>query len=141
GLDGADKIYGGNEGDHLYGGNGNDLIMGNEGDDYIIGGRGHDILYGGEGSDTFRWEKGDQVMTIGIATDIIKDFNADSAVLGGDILDLKGLLNGGGRLGFMPGNLTNYLHFSYDEVNDQTIIQISTEGEFVGGYQEASHTH
>ncbi|WP_286427571.1 Ig-like domain-containing protein [Acinetobacter indicus] len=141
GLDGADKIYGGNEGDHLYGGNGNDLIMGNEGDDYIIGGRGHDILYGGEGSDTFRWEKGDQVMTIGIATDIIKDFNADSAVLGGDILDLKGLLNGGGRLGFMSGNLTNYLHFSYDEVNDQTIIQISTEGEFVGGYQEASHTH
>ncbi|WP_168397836.1 Ig-like domain-containing protein [Acinetobacter indicus] len=141
GLDGADKIYGGNEGDHLYGGNGNDLIMGNEGDDYIIGGRGHDILYGGEGSDTFRWEKGDQVMTIGIATDIIKDFNAESAVLGGDILDLKGLLNGGGRLGFMPGNLTNYLHFSYDEVNDQTIIQISTEGEFVGGYQEASHTH
>ncbi|WP_168390964.1 Ig-like domain-containing protein [Acinetobacter indicus] len=141
GLDGADKIYGGNEGDHLYGGNGNDLIMGNEGDDYIIGGRGHDILYGGEGSDTFRWEKGDQVMTVGIATDIIKDFNADSAVLGGDILDLKGLLNGGGRLGFMPGNLTNYLHFSYDEVNDQTIIQISTEGEFVGGYQEASHTH
>ena len=134
GLDGADKIYGGNEGDHLYGGRGNDLIFGNEGDDYLIGGRGNDTLTGGTGSDTFRWEKDDEVLTIGIPTDVVKDFNADSVVSGGDVLDLKGLLNGGGRLGFMPGNLTNYLHFSYDAVANKTTILISSDGEFDGGY-------
>ncbi|UDM37519.1 Ig-like domain-containing protein [Acinetobacter haemolyticus] len=134
GLDGADKIYGGNEGDHLYGGRGNDLIFGNEGNDYLIGGRGNDTLTGGTGSDTFRWEKDDEVLTIGIPTDVVKDFNADSVVSGGDVLDLEGLLNGGGRLGFMPGNLTNYLHFSYDAVTNKTTILISTDGQFDGGY-------
>ncbi len=33
------------------------------------------------------------------------------------------------------GNLLNYLHFAYDEANEQTTLYISTDGQFIGGFK------
>ncbi|KGQ23232.1 hypothetical protein JP31_11295 [Gallibacterium anatis] len=75
------------------------------------------------------------MMSKGIATDIVTDFDANGVALGGDVLDLRGLLKGGGQVGMTVGNLLNYLHFAYDEANEQTTLYISTEGQFIGGFK------
>lgn len=136
GFDGDDTLNGGLGNDLLRGGQGNDTLNGGSGNDLLIGGRGNDTLSGGTGQDLFRWERGDEVTGAGIATDIITDFGAASLALGGDVLDLAGLLQGEGRIGTNPGNLTNFIHFQ--KVGADTLIQISTTGGFVGGFGSAT---
>ena len=135
GLDGDDKLTGGMAADLLYGGRGNDTISGGLGNDVIVGGQGNDILTGGEGADTFRWEKDNQRNGLKVAHDRITDFDLKGVSLGGDILDFTDMLDSrAGRLGFNTGNLTNYLHFEYDQATAKTTIYISTNGQFVGGF-------
>ena len=116
------KIFGGSGDDTLNGGNYGDYIDGKEGNDLIVGGQGDDTLIGGLGADTFKWSLGDQGTTKTPASDVIKDFSAGN---GGDVLDLRDLLQGENS-----GNLTNYLHFSAS--GSDTLIQISSQGAYTG---------
>jgi uncharacterized repeat protein (TIGR02059 family) len=148
-LDGADglsggasrRLYGyadndmlqGNLGnDILRGGAGNDTLNGSAGNDILVGGSGADALGGGSGVDVFRWETGDAGVEGTAVLDTINDFDVSSAWAGGDVLHLASLLNNEGRIGFTTGNLANYLHFA--KAGNDTLISISSQGGFVGGY-------
>jgi Ca2+-binding RTX toxin-like protein len=64
GLDGDDKLYGGNLDDVLEGGVGNDTLEGRSGNDILDGGTGNDILNGGSGDDIYVFNKGSGADTI-----------------------------------------------------------------------------
>jgi Ca2+-binding RTX toxin-like protein len=114
----------------LNGGTGNDTIDGGAGDDLIIGGPGNDVLTGGLGSDTFAWHFADPGTgsVAGRATDTIKDFNVAAPAAGGDVLDLRDLLQGE-----TTANLTNYLEFDTTSQSGATIIKVSATGAFPNG--------
>lgn len=105
------------------GGSGDDAISATAGADVIIGAGGSDVITGGAGADTFRWVLGDAA---GAPTDTITDFNTALPASGGDILDFRDLLVGESHTGNDPGNLANYLHFSYSAGPDATTIQVTT---------------
>ncbi|WKJ91622.1 Ig-like domain-containing protein [Methylomonas montana] len=132
GYAGSDTLNGSDGNDLLRGGGGNDSLNGGDGNDILIGGAATDALTGGSGNDVFLWEKGDEGSPGTPATDTIADFNTQPFVSGGDIIDLGSLLQGEGRIGNNPGNLTNYLHF--EVVGADTVLSISTTGQFQGGY-------
>lgn len=127
--------------DVINGGGGNDVINGGAGADTISGGAGNDTLTGGLGSDTFKWTLGDTGVAGKPAVDAITDFNkaaAGSATDGGDILDLRDLLQGESHTGTAVGNLNNYLHF--EKSGSDTVIHISSSGGYVGGNFAAGAT-
>ncbi|MBV7503529.1 Ig-like domain-containing protein, partial [Achromobacter sp. ACM05] len=129
GQGGDDILYGDDGNDILYGGAGKDTLYGGAGNDVLIGGKGDDILHGGDGSDTFKWEFGDQGTTAKPAVDVIKDFSIATIANGGDVLDLRDMLQGE-----KDGTLTQYLHFSKDPANSaNTVIEISTDGKIGQG--------
>ncbi|ARN20287.1 hypothetical protein A4W93_10445 [Piscinibacter gummiphilus] len=129
----GNDILNGNDGnDILRGGEGNDTLDGGNGKDILVGGKGNDFLTGGADSDVFRWEFADQGVKGAPAVDTVTDFNNAAASAGGDVLDLRDLLQGETSLGAATGNLTNYLHF--ETSGNTTTIQISTTGGFSGGY-------
>jgi Ca2+-binding RTX toxin-like protein len=132
GQNGTDFLYGGSGNDRLSGGAGIDAVRGGAGNDVLIGGQGNDVLRGDAGSDVFRWELADQGTTAAPASDIIMDFDTAAASAGGDVLDLRDLLQGEVTAAGAPGNLGNYLHFTYS--GSDTIVQISTTGAFSGGF-------
>jgi large repetitive protein len=103
------------------GGAGNDTIISPTGDNVIIGGQGSDTMTGNAASDTFRWVLGDAT---GSPTDTITNFKTAAPASGGDVLDLRDLLVGESHAGTDPGNLANYLHFSYAGGN--TTISVTT---------------
>jgi len=127
GQDGNDTLRGGAGNDHLYGGNGNDIL---------IGGAGNDVLTGGNGADVFRWELTDRGTAGAPAVDVVTDFDPAAPNRGGDVLDLRDLLQGETKSGGQVGNLTNYLHF--DTVDGDTVIHISSTGAFSGGFNAAA---
>jgi hypothetical protein len=96
-------------------------LTGGSGDDVIAGGFGNDILTGGAGDDIFQWTLGDQGTGGSPAVDIVVDFGN-----GTDKLDLKDLLQGEGA-----GNLTDYLHFTYNGITNSTTVNVSTHGDGV----------
>jgi Mg-chelatase subunit ChlD len=142
GSEGGDTIAGGNSADILYGNGGDDVISGGAGADVIVGGKGNDVLTGGDGSDTFVWRLSDSDTTAGGATlvvDTIKDFDAVHSVsVGGDVLNLKDLLQGEHGTSSDIGNLQNYLVF--DTSGADTVIKISTTGEFTSGMASGTET-
>ena len=96
-LDGTYRdeiLIGGTGADTLNGGAGNDVLIGGGGSDILFGGSGNDILAGGLGADVFKWSLGDQNTASLPAVDHILDFNAASIPNGGDVLDLRDLLQG-----------------------------------------------
>ncbi|WP_415033478.1 retention module-containing protein [Azonexus sp.] len=112
GYAGDDVLTGSDGKDLLRGGMGEDQLHGDAGNDLLIGGQGNDLLWGGAGSDVFRWEFGDQGRVDAPAQDRIMDFDLHSPVgAGGDIIDLRDLLQGEYHDAAAPGNLTQYLHF------------------------------
>ncbi|TXI43485.1 Ig-like domain-containing protein, partial [Methylophilus sp.] len=133
GTSGDDIIYGFAGNDTLNGNAGNDILRGGAGDDKLDGGAGNDILIGGKGNDTltggagvdvFKWDQGDDVKVNNLVPrDTITDFNKSSVSQGGDILDVRDLLQGENA-----GNLVNYLHF--EKSGTDTIIHISSNGGF-----------
>jgi Ca2+-binding RTX toxin-like protein/Mg-chelatase subunit ChlD len=129
---GNDTLNGGDGNDLLRGGDGNDVLNGGNGNDVLVGGKGNDTLTGGAGSDVFRWEFGDQGAAGAPASDIVTDFNTAAKSSGGDVLDLRDLLQGETLTGSATGNLTSFLHFA--KVGGDTVIQISSGGGFSGGF-------
>ncbi len=126
GYAGNDSLSGGAGDDLLRGGSGNDTLLGGDGNDLIIGGKDNDTLTGGLGVDVFRWELGDQGTISSPAIDTITDFNPASVASGGDVLDLRDLLQGESHLGTAVGNLEQFLHFS--TANGNTVLQVSGTG-------------
>jgi Ca2+-binding RTX toxin-like protein len=142
----------GNSVDNRIEGNaGNNTISGLDGNDYLIGGGGNDTLTGGNGSDVFAWRLADKGAVGAPAADTITDFaqgggysNVESttagvAVGGGDVLDLRDLLQGEHTsLGVTNpatgsveiSNLQNYIHIEISGSN--TILHISSSGAFSG---------
>jgi len=129
---GHDTLNGGAGHDELRGGSGNDVLNGGDGNDVLVGGAGNDVLTGGNGSDVFRWEFADRGAAGSPATDTVVDFNNAAPASGGDVLDLRDLLQGENALGGVVGNLTDYLHFTRS--GGDTVIQISSNGGFSTGF-------
>jgi T1SS-143 domain-containing protein len=128
GLAGNDTLNGGAGNDILRGGAGNDTLNGGAGNDILIGGKGNDTLTGGAGVDVFKWDRGDDGVAGNPARDTITDFNKATVAQGGDILDVRDLLQGENN-----ANLVNYLHF--EKSGSDTIIHISSNG----GYANDAH--
>ncbi len=128
GYAGNDTLNGGGGNDILRGGAGNDTLNGGDGNDILIGGKGNDTLTGGAGVDVFKWDRGDDGVAGNPARDTITDFNKAAVNQGGDILDVRDLLQGENA-----SNLVNYMHF--EKSGSDTIINISANG----GYAADTH--
>ena len=127
---GAETLNGGDGNDILNGGAGNDTLNGGAGNDTLIGGAGNDTLDGGAGADTFAWHFADRGTAGSAATtgnDQINGFDSNSAAAGGDMLDLRDLLQGETT----SATLDRYLDFNV--VGGNTEIRISSSGGFAGG--------
>ncbi|WP_353325968.1 VCBS domain-containing protein, partial [Chitiniphilus shinanonensis] len=159
---GTDLIYGGAGDDVLYGGAQSDGLRGGAGNDTLIGGPGSDALRGDLGNDVFKWTLGDQQATPGAtalgggnylhlpssvnvakgATDVVMDFNMSTADGDNDKLDLRDLLQGELHSDGNIGNLTNYLRLetvpNTGGGGSSTVIHISHDGGFSGGYNLAA---
>lgn len=124
---GDDQLQGSAGNDLLRGGAGDDDLDGGAGNDLLIGGSGNDILVGGAGSDVFRWEFGDRGTAAAPAVDRILDFDAITPVgAGGDVLDLRDLLQGEYHDGGGIGNLGQYLRVEAGSA--RTLIHIDPLG-------------
>ena len=86
-------------------------------------------MTGGTGVDTFKWVLGDQGTTSKPAVDTIINFNTASKASGGDVLDLRDLLQGEHATG-SSANLTNYLHFTTTTSGGvtSTVVHVSETG-------------
>jgi Ca2+-binding RTX toxin-like protein len=133
GRDGNDVINGLGGNDVLQGNAGNDTLNGGDGNDRLAGGSGNDTLTGGLGADTFEWRLADRGALGGPSSaaatpiDTITDFNAATPAAGGDILDLRDLLQGETA----SATLDRYLDFNVSGGN--TEIRISSTGAFAAG--------
>jgi Calx-beta domain/RTX calcium-binding nonapeptide repeat (4 copies) len=130
GRAGDDSLSGGDGNDVLLGGMGNDTLMGGAGNDVLNGGVGNDTLTGGTGilpdmtTDTFKWSLNDT------GSDKITDFNyLTPAAGGGDVLDLKDLLEGEHS---DAASLDGYLNFSANTLG-QTVITVDANAGAAGG--------
>ena len=127
------------------------IIIGGAGNDYLSGGGGNDTLTGGAGSDTFAWHLADSGVAGTPAIDTITDFtygggysNIDTgagvATGGGDVLDLRDLLQGEHTSSGVTANAAASIEIStllnYVDVvisGSDTILHISKTGGFTGG--------
>lgn len=124
GFAGNDVLLGADGQDILRGGQGKDTLAGGAGVDIMLGGAGDDILIGGAGVDIFKWTHSDNG-NIGAPThDIIADFDVNTPTQGGDVIDLRDLLQGE-----TTATLDHYLHFEASGSN--TILYVSAHGGFV----------
>ncbi|SHH06626.1 VCBS domain-containing protein [Massilia sp. CF038] len=135
----------------IEGNSGANIIDGGAGNDYLIGGAGNDTLTGGTGSDVFAWRLADRGTAGAPAKDTITDFtygggnsNVESgtagvAVGGGDVLDLRDLLQGEHTTLSVTdpalsqveiSNLQNFIHVEISGSN--TILHINSTGGFSG---------
>jgi Ca2+-binding RTX toxin-like protein len=117
----ADTINGGAGNDILIGGAGNDKLNGGDGNDILVGGSGNDTLSGGLGADVFKWSLGDQNAS---AVDHVTDFNTATIATGGEVLDLRDLLQGEHSGAVMhgtalSGSLDQFLKF---EMSGSTLV-------------------
>jgi len=126
----------------VFGGAGADLLLGDANANTLYGGKGNDTLTGGTAADTFRWSLGDHGANGTPAVDTITDFNAATPAAGGDILDLRDLLQGelhgaptGSNVNGTVGTLENYLDFSV--AGGTTTLRVSSAGSFTGGTYSA----
>jgi len=122
-----DTLYGDNGNDVLYGGTGNDALSGDAGNDVLVGGAGIDSLTGGTGADVFKWLLNDAGTVASPATDTIAD-GAAFASTAGEALDLRDLLQGEVHSGTAAGNLTDYLHFTYNAGTNATTVEVKSHG-------------
>ena len=109
---------------------GNDAINGGAGNDYLYGGAGSDVLIGGAGSDVFAWRLSDASTTLANATDRITDFDKSAVGVGGDILDLRDLLQGE----HAGNDLSGFLKF--ETTAGTTTLHINSAGTFNAGGAE-----
>ncbi len=135
----ANLMFGRDGNDVLIGGAADDQLHGGRGDDVLLGGAGNDTLVGGEGADVFRWSLADAGSNAASrAIDTIKDFDVAAPAAGGDVLDLRDLLQGESTVGGV-GNLANYLNFETSGAS--TVIRVSTTGGFANGSYASGADH
>jgi Ca2+-binding RTX toxin-like protein len=137
GNSGTDILNGGAGADRLEGGDGIDTLSGGAGADTLLGGAGNDIIDGGlaDGvSDVFRWELTDRGTQGSPAADTVNNFSAGTAGSGGDVLDLRDLLQVEDH-DVGTGNLNRFLSFELSGGN--TVLHVSSTGGFSGGYAPA----
>jgi len=94
----------------------------------LYGSTGNDALGGGAGADVFAWTLADKGSTGSPAIDTISDFNVAAPASGGDLLDLRDLLQGESN-----ATLDKYLEFDTTSVSGSTVIHISSSGAFSAG--------
>ncbi|UUA74144.1 retention module-containing protein [Cellvibrio sp. QJXJ] len=143
---GDDNLSAGTGTDIIYGGSGNDVINSGNGNDRLIGGAGNDTMSGGNSGenfvDIFAWSLGDQGTAGSPAVDTIQNFSTSAAGsngTGGDVLDLRDLLQGESvGASNSAGNLTDYLHF--EVTGGSTIVHISHTGGYAGGGFDSAQT-
>ncbi len=130
---GNDVLTGGAGNDALYGHQGNDTLVGGAGSDLLVGGAGNDRMTGGAGSDVFAWRLAD-VASSGTAVDTITDFSTRTLSSGGDVLDLRDLLQGENLIN-VSGNIADYLRVETFGSGSSagTRIDISSHGGFNTG--------
>jgi VCBS repeat-containing protein len=128
GLSGNDTITGGSGHDVIYGGAGNDTIIAGNGGNLIIGGQGNDAMTGGAGVDIFKWSLADAGTAGTPAVDTINSFGTAALGAGGDVLDIKDLLQGESHTAAV---LDAYVHFQISGGN--TTMYISATGAFGHG--------
>ncbi len=122
-------ITGTADADEVLGQAGDDVLNTLGGDDLLAGGQGNDRLNGGEGADVFAWHLSDVVPGT-TSVDRIEAFDVAPHAAGGDVLDLRDLLQGEHTEGG-TGNLAHFLHF--DTSGSDTRIQISLQGDLNNG--------
>jgi surface adhesion protein len=134
GTGGHQAIYGG-WGDDTLTGVGNDRLVGGAGNDHLtagpgdanvlIGGAGSDVMTGSAaGADVFKWALADQGSVGSPAVDHITNFNTSTIPNGGDVLDLRDLLQGESSA---TGNLDQFLHF--DVVGGKLALEVHATGD------------
>ena len=129
---GNDTINGGGGHDLLNGGAGNDALDGGSGRDILIGGAGNDALTGGSGADVFAWNFADRGAPGAPAIDTVADLDiahATNQLDGGDVLDLRDLLQGEQT----ATSLDHYLQFDTTSQPGSTLIHVSSSGGFAEG--------
>ena len=133
GGNGQDTLTGGAGQDTLYGHAGQDSLAGGAGADVLVGGSGNDRLTGNAGSDVFAWRLGDAAVG-GTAVDTVTDFSTRPLSNGGDVLDLRDLLQGENLLN-VSGNIADYLRLETmgSGASASTRIDISSHGGFNTG--------
>jgi len=104
-------------------------IKGSSQADIIVGGAGDDNLMGALGADTFVWSLADKGSAGSSAVDKIFDFSKTQ----GDVLNVSDLLQGENS-----GNLTDYMHFTYDNASNTTTLHISSSGGYNSGYSDTA---
>lgn len=90
-------------------------------------------MVSGSGTDVFAWHFGDRDASgasAGQKVDTIQGFDAHAPSAGGDVLDLRDLLQGENTTGG-TGNLDHYLLFG--TTGSDTIIKVAPTGDFVPG--------
>lgn len=102
GQAGDDRLEGEAGNDVLYGGDGNDVLFGGAGDDLLYGGAGNDLLFADGGNDTVFGGAGfDIVSLVDVNVDITLDLGfaqeAPSAVAGGFVSEVEGVISGSGN--------------------------------------------
>ncbi|HCX80142.1 MAG TPA: hypothetical protein DHV01_00910, partial [Rhodoferax sp.] len=147
----AINLTGNSNANRIEGNSSANTISSGGGNDYILGGGGNDTLTGGSGSDTFAWKLADSGTAGNPAIDRITDFNYGNgysnidngsgvATGGGDVLDLRDLLQGerttssntGSGVGdVVIDNLLNFIDINVSGGN--TTLRISKDGGFNGG--------
>lgn len=95
----------------------------------LVGGAGNDILEGGSGADVFKWTLTDQGTTGTPAADVIKDFTVG---IGGDVLNLHDLLQGGAGVPHDAVTLDGYLNFT-ELTSGKVVIAVDPDGIGSGG--------
>ena len=152
---GAINLTGNAAANRIEGNTSSNTIIGGAGNDFIIGGAGNDTLTGGSGSDTFVWRLADKGAVGAPAIDNITDFNyiggysnvdngSGQPTGGGDVLDLRDLLQGERSSVGSTGNATANVEvsnlLSYLDITTQTtagvtdtVIRVSSSGGFAGG--------
>ena len=135
GNGGNDTIDGGNGHDLLNGGAGNDALAGGAGNDILVGGAGNDALSGGGDADVFAWNFADRGAPGAPAVDTVADFDiahATNTLDGGDVLDLRDLLQGEQH----ASSLDHYLEFDSTSQPGDTLIHVSSGGGFAEAQAE-----
>jgi large repetitive protein len=107
------------------------LSLSTDGGEVIGGGEGNNSLLGTTGSDTFQWTLADKGSAGAPANDVVTGFDTAAANAGGDVLDLRDLLQGENAAGGV-GNLGHYLHF--EKAGADTVVHISSAGGYAGGF-------
>lgn len=129
GGSGDDVLTGAAGGDELFGHAGNDVLSGGAGRDLLVGGQDNDTLTGGGATDVFAWRWADKGSIGNPAVDTVTDFGLRPLASGGDVLDLRDLLQGENTSSGL-GNLLDFVRLETSATG--STLHVSSQGGFAG---------